>query len=158
MGVSNIVKSLAFSSCWLQLQGWMYYTEVLMQCGPTCSCHFCKNSLHAERETCTNLLVQDLQEEPSDIKECDDDLEDWEVKKWTMMRNTESWWTLYLGLNQMKTNKTPAISLICLHSYYTLHITIPIQIMMHVLVTPWYMLVPFHFSLGPPPIASKLVM
>lgn len=33
--------------------------------------------------------------------ESDDDLEDREVKKWTMMRNTESWWTFYLGLNQI---------------------------------------------------------
>ena len=52
------------------------------KCGPSCSCHFCKNTINPQKETCTSetdLLVQDLLEEHSDdtyVEESDDDLED----------------------------------------------------------------------------------
>ena len=49
------------------------------QCGPSCSCHFHKNSPHAESETCTSendLLVQDLLEESSDETFTEESLED----------------------------------------------------------------------------------
>ena len=51
-------------------------------CGPSCLCHFCKNNPNATKESCmndTDLVVQDLLEEPSDdtyIEESDDDLEE----------------------------------------------------------------------------------
>ena len=51
-------------------------------CGPSCMCHFCKNTPNAGKETCTSetdLVVQDLLEERSEdiyIEESDDDLED----------------------------------------------------------------------------------
>ena len=50
-------------------------------CGPSCSCHFCKNNQHAGRDTCTSesdLVVQDLLDEQSDevfVDDSDDDLD-----------------------------------------------------------------------------------
>ena len=51
-------------------------------CGPSCSCHYCKNTLQPEKDTCiheTELVVQELLDERTDdvyIEESDDDLDD----------------------------------------------------------------------------------
>ena len=65
------------------------------KCGPSCSCHFCKNtslSQRETRETCANetdLVVNDLLEENCEdtyVEESDDDLEELRVEE---MNNDE---------------------------------------------------------------------
>ena len=65
------------------------------KCGPSCSCHFCKNTSQSQRETretCANetdLVVNDLLEENCEdtyVEESDDDLEEFGVEE---MNNDE---------------------------------------------------------------------
>ena len=56
-------------------------------CGPSCSCHFCKNIPNSLKETCiseTDLVVQDLITEPCEdvyLEESEDDLEDLRIEE-----------------------------------------------------------------------------